>query len=165
MEETHKKILQRNRISLVRDLDPSKLYDGLFEKGVFTQDMIDEIKVRQTCVSWYRGSSPSYVVSMGKLHHSECNSRNTACGCLRAMGPGGSRLGSWSGTWRPVGVEPFPYFWSAFGKQVSTVWHSSYRTGLQQSSYSRRHPLRWCILFSSLFQCVSLRYFDIFLEN
>eukprot|EP00064_Thunnus_orientalis_P013457 superscaffoldBa00002192_g13496 len=44
MEETHKKILQRNRINLVRDLDPSKLYDGLLEKGVFTQDMIDEIK-------------------------------------------------------------------------------------------------------------------------
>lgn len=47
MEERQKKILQRNRTSLVRDLDPSNLYDGLIEKGVFTQDMIDEIKVRQ----------------------------------------------------------------------------------------------------------------------
>ncbi|XP_072222724.1 caspase-9 [Leuresthes tenuis] len=44
MEEQHKKILQRNRINLVRDLDPSNLYDALLEKGVFTQDMIDEIK-------------------------------------------------------------------------------------------------------------------------
>lgn len=44
MDETHKKILQRNRINLVIDLDPSKLYDGLLEKGVFTQDMIDEIQ-------------------------------------------------------------------------------------------------------------------------
>ncbi|XP_041801733.1 caspase-9 [Chelmon rostratus] len=44
MEEKYKKILQRNRINLVRDLDPSKLYDGLLEKEVFTQDMIDEIK-------------------------------------------------------------------------------------------------------------------------
>uniref|UniRef100_A0A3Q3WVA9 Uncharacterized protein n=1 Tax=Mola mola TaxID=94237 RepID=A0A3Q3WVA9_MOLML len=44
MEERHKKILQRNRSNLVRDLDPSNLYDGLLEKGVFTQDMIDEIK-------------------------------------------------------------------------------------------------------------------------
>ncbi|XP_029292269.1 caspase-9 [Cottoperca gobio] len=44
MEESQKKILQRNRTSLVRDLDPSNLYDGLIEKGVFTQDMIDEIK-------------------------------------------------------------------------------------------------------------------------
>ncbi|KAK5923354.1 hypothetical protein CgunFtcFv8_000333 [Champsocephalus gunnari] len=44
MEERQKKILQRNRTSLVRDLDPSNLYDGLIEKGVFTQDMIDEIK-------------------------------------------------------------------------------------------------------------------------
>uniref|UniRef100_A0A8C9XAJ5 Caspase-9 n=1 Tax=Sander lucioperca TaxID=283035 RepID=A0A8C9XAJ5_SANLU len=44
MEESHKKILQRNRTNLVRDLDPSNLYDGLLEKGVFTQDMIDEIK-------------------------------------------------------------------------------------------------------------------------
>uniref|UniRef100_A0A3Q1GMM0 Caspase 9, apoptosis-related cysteine peptidase n=1 Tax=Acanthochromis polyacanthus TaxID=80966 RepID=A0A3Q1GMM0_9TELE len=44
MEERHKKILQSNRSNLVRDLDPSKLYDGLLEKGVFTQDMIDEIQ-------------------------------------------------------------------------------------------------------------------------
>ncbi|KAL6119979.1 casp9 [Pungitius sinensis] len=44
MEEIHKKILQRNRTNLVRDLNPSSLYDGLLEKGVFTQDMIDEIK-------------------------------------------------------------------------------------------------------------------------
>lgn len=47
MEERHKKILQRNRTNLVRDLDPSNLYDGLLEKEVFTQDMIDEIKVRR----------------------------------------------------------------------------------------------------------------------
>uniref|UniRef100_A0A7N6BY46 Caspase-9 n=1 Tax=Anabas testudineus TaxID=64144 RepID=A0A7N6BY46_ANATE len=44
MEERHKKILQRNRTNLVSDLDPSDLYDRLLEKGVFTQDMIDEIK-------------------------------------------------------------------------------------------------------------------------
>ncbi|XP_036961203.1 caspase-9 [Acanthopagrus latus] len=44
MEERHRKILQRNRSSLVKDLDPSALYDGLIEKGVFTQDMVDEIK-------------------------------------------------------------------------------------------------------------------------
>ena len=45
MDEMHKKILQRNRTNLVRDLKPSDLYDRLLEKGVFTQDMIDEIKV------------------------------------------------------------------------------------------------------------------------
>ncbi|XP_061591044.1 caspase-9 [Cololabis saira] len=44
MDEQHKKILQRNRIILVKDLDPSGLYDALLEKGVFTSDMIDEIK-------------------------------------------------------------------------------------------------------------------------
>lgn len=44
MEDIHKKILQRNRTNLVTDLDPSVLYDGLLGKGVFTQDMIDEIK-------------------------------------------------------------------------------------------------------------------------
>uniref|UniRef100_A0A3P8SUT7 Caspase 9, apoptosis-related cysteine peptidase n=1 Tax=Amphiprion percula TaxID=161767 RepID=A0A3P8SUT7_AMPPE len=44
MEERHKRVLQSNRSNLVRDLDPSKLYDGLLEKGVFTQDMIDEIR-------------------------------------------------------------------------------------------------------------------------
>lgn len=45
MDERHKKILQRNRTNLMKDLDPSDLYDRLLEKGVFTQDMIDEIKV------------------------------------------------------------------------------------------------------------------------
>lgn len=49
MEERQKTILQRNRTNLVRDLDPSILYDGLLEKAVFTQDMIDEIKVCQLC--------------------------------------------------------------------------------------------------------------------
>lgn len=44
MEESHKNILRRNRTNLVKDLDPSNLYDGLLEKGVFTHDMIDEIK-------------------------------------------------------------------------------------------------------------------------
>ncbi|CAG01765.1 unnamed protein product, partial [Tetraodon nigroviridis] len=44
MEERHKKILQRNRINLVSELEPLNLYDGLIEKGVFTHDMIDEIK-------------------------------------------------------------------------------------------------------------------------
>lgn len=29
----------------MKDLDPSKLYDGLLEKEIFTQDMIDEIQV------------------------------------------------------------------------------------------------------------------------
>lgn len=44
MDGQHKNALQRNRTSLVKDLDPSELYDGLLEKGVFTQDMIDEIQ-------------------------------------------------------------------------------------------------------------------------
>ncbi|XP_062397148.1 caspase-9 isoform X2 [Sardina pilchardus] len=44
MDPRHKKILQRNRTNLVGDLDPSNVYDGLLTRGVFTQDMIDEIK-------------------------------------------------------------------------------------------------------------------------
>ncbi|XP_041654901.1 caspase-9 isoform X1 [Cheilinus undulatus] len=48
MDERHKKILQRLRINLVRDLDPSSLYDCLYEKGIFTLDMIDEIKCSGT---------------------------------------------------------------------------------------------------------------------
>ncbi|XP_062314895.1 caspase-9 [Osmerus eperlanus] len=44
MEERDKKILQRNRMNLVRALDPSDIYDGLLSRGIFTQDMIDEIK-------------------------------------------------------------------------------------------------------------------------
>ncbi|XP_042347807.1 caspase-9 [Plectropomus leopardus] len=44
MEESHRKTLRSNRSTLVKELNPSDLYDGLLEKGVFTQDMIDEIK-------------------------------------------------------------------------------------------------------------------------
>ena len=45
MDPKHRSVLQRNRVTLVVDLKPSELYDGLLEKGIFTQDMIDEIKV------------------------------------------------------------------------------------------------------------------------
>uniref|UniRef100_A0A667YNH8 Caspase 9, apoptosis-related cysteine peptidase n=1 Tax=Myripristis murdjan TaxID=586833 RepID=A0A667YNH8_9TELE len=48
MDERHRRILQTNRSNLVADLDPSSLYDGLLEKGVFTQDMIDKIKSKKT---------------------------------------------------------------------------------------------------------------------
>lgn len=61
MEEKYKKILQRNRINLVRDLDPSKLYDGLLEKEVFTQDMIDEIKVTLCRSPQFRVNCPLFV--------------------------------------------------------------------------------------------------------
>ncbi|KAL6483414.1 hypothetical protein MHYP_G00082860 [Metynnis hypsauchen] len=44
MEARHKKILQQNRTNLVTSLDPSDVYDGLLARGIFTQDMIDEIK-------------------------------------------------------------------------------------------------------------------------
>ncbi|XP_029974373.1 caspase-9 [Salarias fasciatus] len=44
MEERHRDILRGNRVNLVTDLNPSALYDGLLEKGVFTQDMIEEIQ-------------------------------------------------------------------------------------------------------------------------
>ncbi|KAK7930458.1 hypothetical protein WMY93_006853 [Mugilogobius chulae] len=53
MDEIHKKILRSNRTNLVRDLDPICLYDLLLEKGVFTSDMIDEIK------SYKMDASPS----------------------------------------------------------------------------------------------------------
>lgn len=44
MDPAHRGVLKSNRSSLVVALEPSQLYDGLLEKGVFTQDMIDEIK-------------------------------------------------------------------------------------------------------------------------
>lgn len=46
MEDRHKQILRRNRVALVERLKPPELYDALLEKRVFSQDMIDEIKVR-----------------------------------------------------------------------------------------------------------------------
>lgn len=47
MEERHKQILRRNRVALVERLKPPDVYDVLLEKRVFSQDMIDEIKVRR----------------------------------------------------------------------------------------------------------------------
>lgn len=45
MEDAHKHILRRNRVALVEKLKPSDLYDALLERRIFSQDMIDEIKV------------------------------------------------------------------------------------------------------------------------
>ncbi|KAG9269104.1 caspase-9-like [Astyanax mexicanus] len=44
MEPRHRKILQQNRAHLVKTLDPSGVFDGLLSRGIFSQDMIDEIK-------------------------------------------------------------------------------------------------------------------------
>ncbi|KAF7660489.1 hypothetical protein LDENG_00281410 [Lucifuga dentata] len=54
MEENHRKILQRNRPTLVKELDPALLYDHLLQKGIFTQDMIDEIKSSGTRIKQAR---------------------------------------------------------------------------------------------------------------
>ncbi|KAJ8258099.1 hypothetical protein GJAV_G00193150 [Gymnothorax javanicus] len=48
MDPRHRKILQSNRSNLVRELDPSQLYDGLLSRGIFTQDIIDEIQMKGT---------------------------------------------------------------------------------------------------------------------
>ncbi|XP_060708378.1 caspase-9 isoform X1 [Hemiscyllium ocellatum] len=44
MNQHHRKLLQRNRIQLVIKLQPELIYDFLTEKGVFTDDMIEEVK-------------------------------------------------------------------------------------------------------------------------
>ncbi|KAK2885576.1 hypothetical protein QQF64_021027 [Cirrhinus molitorella] len=44
MDPKHRQILQRHRSNLVTALNPPDICDGLLSKGVFTQDMIDEIK-------------------------------------------------------------------------------------------------------------------------
>ncbi|KAI5609057.1 caspase-9, partial [Silurus asotus] len=44
MDRRHKEILRRKRVELVLNLYPSDVYDGLLSRGIFTNDMIDEIK-------------------------------------------------------------------------------------------------------------------------
>ncbi|XP_073678791.1 caspase-9 [Garra rufa] len=44
MDPKHRQILQRHRFDLVKALIPADICDGLLSKGVFTQDMIDEIQ-------------------------------------------------------------------------------------------------------------------------
>ncbi|KAF7696123.1 caspase-9 isoform X1 [Silurus meridionalis] len=44
MDRRHKEILRRKRVELVLNLDPADVYDGLLSRGIFTNDMIDEIK-------------------------------------------------------------------------------------------------------------------------
>lgn len=46
MDPRHREILRRKRRDLALSLDPSDVYDGLLSRGIFTDDMIDEIKVR-----------------------------------------------------------------------------------------------------------------------
>ncbi|XP_063292129.1 caspase-9 [Pelobates fuscus] len=44
MDELHRQILTRNRVRLVTSLQVADLWDPLLEKGVFTGDMIEEIR-------------------------------------------------------------------------------------------------------------------------
>ncbi|XP_058265863.1 caspase-9 [Hemibagrus wyckioides] len=44
MDPRYKEILRQKRRDLVLSLDPSDVYDGLLSRGIFTDDMIDEIK-------------------------------------------------------------------------------------------------------------------------
>ncbi|KAM3921626.1 caspase-9 [Leptodactylus fuscus] len=44
MEERHRQILQRNRVQLVKSLEVKNIWDPLVEKGVFSNDMIEEIQ-------------------------------------------------------------------------------------------------------------------------
>ncbi|TSL61279.1 Caspase-9 [Bagarius yarrelli] len=44
MDRRHKEILRQKRRDLVLNLDPEGVYDGLLSRGIFTDDMIDEIK-------------------------------------------------------------------------------------------------------------------------
>ncbi|KAA0707107.1 Caspase-9 [Triplophysa tibetana] len=48
MDQRHREILRRHRSSLVTTLDTADICDGLLSKGVFTQDMIDEIQNKET---------------------------------------------------------------------------------------------------------------------
>uniref|UniRef100_A0A3P9HY73 Caspase-9 n=1 Tax=Oryzias latipes TaxID=8090 RepID=A0A3P9HY73_ORYLA len=48
MEEKHRRILRRNRVHLVKELDLSDLCDVLLRKDVFTQSMINDIKNCET---------------------------------------------------------------------------------------------------------------------
>ncbi|XP_056305805.1 caspase-9 [Danio aesculapii] len=48
MEQKHRRILQQHRSNLVKALNPEDVYDKLLSKGVFTQDMIDEIQSKAT---------------------------------------------------------------------------------------------------------------------
>ncbi|XP_056398429.1 caspase-9 [Hyla sarda] len=48
MEQRHRQILQRNRVRLVTSLQPGDVCDRLLEEGVFTGDMIEEIRIAGT---------------------------------------------------------------------------------------------------------------------
>lgn len=88
MEDRHKQILRRNRVALVEKLKPPDLYDALLEKRVFSQDMIDEIKVRLCTVLCAQEQVPSPPACV--------NTSNTTCYGCSAQAPGGIRPGSWS---------------------------------------------------------------------
>lgn len=48
MDPRHRQILKRHRVDLVKELNTADLCDGLLSKGIFTQDMIDEIQSKTT---------------------------------------------------------------------------------------------------------------------
>nr|XP_008123821.1 PREDICTED: caspase-9 [Anolis carolinensis] len=58
MEESHRALLRRNRVRLVKELRVDPLWDLLLQEGIFSQDMIEEIQgsgarsaqARQLCI-------------------------------------------------------------------------------------------------------------------
>nr|XP_055044818.1 caspase-9 isoform X2 [Misgurnus anguillicaudatus] len=48
MDPRHRQILQQHRVDLVSGLNTADLCDGLLSKGIFTQDMIEEIQSKTT---------------------------------------------------------------------------------------------------------------------
>ncbi|TRY54332.1 hypothetical protein DNTS_021308, partial [Danionella cerebrum] len=48
MDPEHRQILQKHRVDLVTVINPSEICDGLLSKGIFSQDMIDEIQSKPT---------------------------------------------------------------------------------------------------------------------
>lgn len=99
MEERHKQILRRNRVALVERLEPSDVYDVLLEKRVFSQDMIDEIKVRRCAVLCAEGQVPfSLLVStlVMRLVMVAVLGHQAGSGQAAGRGPGDSRESSLS---------------------------------------------------------------------
>ncbi|XP_078281780.1 caspase-9 isoform X2 [Rhinoraja longicauda] len=44
MEESHRRLLQKHRVALVTGLRPELLYSRLLAKGIFTEDMVEEVQ-------------------------------------------------------------------------------------------------------------------------
>ncbi|XP_044134533.1 caspase-9-like [Bufo gargarizans] len=106
MEQRHRQILRQNRVRLVTSLEVKSLWDPLVEKGVFSNDMIEEIQMAGT----RRGQARKLLID---LETRGSDAFHLFLQCLRDSGQHDladllQETGGWREVKKPAPLPPTP---------------------------------------------------------